>query len=54
MGRVSYFREYILLVNSALDYMLTVTFRRRTQVGIVFGFLVNLLFGMWRYLLDTS
>ncbi|OAX33364.1 hypothetical protein K503DRAFT_869599 [Rhizopogon vinicolor AM-OR11-026] len=32
----------------------SVVFSRRTQVGIVFGFLVNLLFGMWRYLLDTS
>ncbi|KAG2138571.1 DUF2407 C-terminal domain-containing protein [Suillus bovinus] len=32
----------------------SVIFSRRTQVGIVFGFLVNLLFGMWRYLLDTS
>ncbi|KAG2125296.1 DUF2407 C-terminal domain-containing protein [Suillus cothurnatus] len=32
----------------------SVIFSRRTQVGVVFGFLVNLLFGMWRYLLDTS
>ncbi|KAH7924545.1 hypothetical protein BV22DRAFT_1112770 [Leucogyrophana mollusca] len=32
----------------------SVIFPRKTQVGIVFGFLVNLLFGTWRYLLDTS
>ncbi|KIJ64588.1 hypothetical protein HYDPIDRAFT_111955 [Hydnomerulius pinastri MD-312] len=32
----------------------SVIFSRRTQVGIVFGFIVNLLFGTWRYLLDTS
>ncbi|KAI6044920.1 DUF2407 C-terminal domain-containing protein [Pisolithus marmoratus] len=32
----------------------SVIFSRKTQVGIVFGFLVNLLFGMWRYLLDPS
>ncbi|KAF9222984.1 hypothetical protein BS17DRAFT_707650 [Gyrodon lividus] len=32
----------------------SVIFSRKTQVGIVFGFLVNLLFGTWRYLLDTS
>ncbi|KAF8443166.1 DUF2407 C-terminal domain-containing protein [Boletus edulis BED1] len=27
---------------------------RRTQLGIVIGFMVNMLFGTWRYLLDTS
>ncbi|KAI6014705.1 hypothetical protein BKA83DRAFT_4343488 [Pisolithus microcarpus] len=32
----------------------SVIFQRKTQVGIVFGFLVNLLFGTWRYLLDPS
>ncbi|KAH7885475.1 DUF2407 ubiquitin-like domain-containing protein [Phlebopus sp. FC_14] len=32
----------------------SVIFSRRTQVGIVFGFLVNMMFGTWRYLLDTS
>ncbi|KIK23496.1 hypothetical protein PISMIDRAFT_100371 [Pisolithus microcarpus 441] len=32
----------------------SVIFPRKTQVGIVFGFLVNLLFGTWRYLLDPS
>ncbi|KIM53458.1 hypothetical protein SCLCIDRAFT_1222777 [Scleroderma citrinum Foug A] len=37
-----------------VDAMESVIFSRKTQVGIVFGFLVNLLFGTWRYLLDTS
>ncbi|KAH7915447.1 DUF2407 C-terminal domain-containing protein [Hygrophoropsis aurantiaca] len=32
----------------------SVIFPRGTQMGIVFGFLVNLMFGTWRYLLDTS
>ncbi|KAL4073331.1 DUF2407 ubiquitin-like domain-containing protein [Scleroderma yunnanense] len=37
-----------------VDAMESVIFSRKTQVGIVFGFLVNLLFGTWRYLLDAS
>ena len=28
--------------------------RRRMQMGLVVGFLVNLMFGLWRYLLDGS
>ncbi|KAI6030441.1 DUF2407 ubiquitin-like domain-containing protein [Pisolithus orientalis] len=32
----------------------SVIFSRKTQVGIVFGFLANVLFGTWRYLLDPS
>ncbi|KAF8549221.1 hypothetical protein OG21DRAFT_1500545 [Imleria badia] len=31
-----------------------VIFPRKTQLGIVIGFMVNMLFGTWRYLLDTS
>ncbi|KAG6813744.1 hypothetical protein H0H92_007696 [Tricholoma furcatifolium] len=31
-----------------------VVFSRRMQMGIVVGFLVNILFGMWRFLLDSS
>ncbi|KAG5645419.1 hypothetical protein DXG03_006243 [Asterophora parasitica] len=29
-------------------------YSRRMQMGLVVGFLVNLLFGMWRFLLDSS
>ncbi|KII90664.1 hypothetical protein PLICRDRAFT_697169 [Plicaturopsis crispa FD-325 SS-3] len=32
----------------------SVVFSKRTQMGLVVGFLVNVLFGMWRYLLDVS
>ncbi|KAF9240263.1 hypothetical protein BU15DRAFT_87731 [Melanogaster broomeanus] len=32
----------------------SVIFSRKTQGGIALGFLLNLLFGTWRYLLDTS
>ena len=28
--------------------------RRKTQLGIVIGFIMNMLFGTWRYLLDSS
>ncbi|TEB37443.1 hypothetical protein FA13DRAFT_907122 [Coprinellus micaceus] len=31
-----------------------VIFSRRMQMGLVVGFLVNLMFGLWRYLLDGS
>ncbi|KAF8070408.1 DUF2407 C-terminal domain-containing protein [Lyophyllum atratum] len=31
-----------------------VIFSRRMQMGLVVGFLVNILFGMWRFLLDSS
>ncbi|KAJ3483098.1 hypothetical protein NLJ89_g12094 [Agrocybe chaxingu] len=31
-----------------------VIFSRRMSMGLVVGFLVNILFGMWRYLLDSS
>ncbi|KAN0074663.1 DUF2407 C-terminal domain containing protein [Tylopilus felleus] len=31
-----------------------VIFPRKTQLGIVIGFMVNILFGSWRYLLDSS
>jgi len=31
-----------------------VIFPRKTQLGIVMGFMVNMLFGTWRFLLDTS
>ncbi|KAF8160865.1 DUF2407 C-terminal domain-containing protein [Crassisporium funariophilum] len=31
-----------------------VIFSRRMQMGLVVGFLVNVLFGMWRFLLDSS
>ncbi|KAF6760177.1 hypothetical protein DFP72DRAFT_883444 [Ephemerocybe angulata] len=31
-----------------------VIFSRRMQMGLVVGFLVNLMFGLWRFLLDTS
>ncbi|KAG8214392.1 hypothetical protein J3R82DRAFT_9385 [Butyriboletus roseoflavus] len=31
-----------------------VIFPRKTQLGIVIGFMVNILFGSWRYMLDTS
>ena len=27
---------------------------RRMSMGLVVGFLVNILFGMWRFLLDSS
>ncbi|KAG6330552.1 hypothetical protein ID866_8535 [Astraeus odoratus] len=40
--------------DTQVDASESVIFSRKTQVGIVFGFLVNLLFGTWRYLLDTS
>ncbi|KAF5388837.1 hypothetical protein D9757_005600 [Collybiopsis confluens] len=32
----------------------SVVFSRTIQFGLVAGFLVNILFGMWRFLLDTS
>jgi len=28
--------------------------RKRMQVGVVVGFLLDLLFGVWRYLLDST
>ncbi|KAH6914253.1 DUF2407 C-terminal domain-containing protein [Coprinopsis sp. MPI-PUGE-AT-0042] len=31
-----------------------VIFSRQTQMGLVIGFLVNLMFGLWRFLLDAS
>ncbi|KAF8813740.1 hypothetical protein BYT27DRAFT_7157544 [Phlegmacium glaucopus] len=31
-----------------------VIFSRRMQMGLVVGFLINVLFGMWRFLLDSS
>jgi hypothetical protein len=31
-----------------------VIFSKRMQMGLVVGFLINLLFGMWRFLLDSS
>jgi hypothetical protein len=31
-----------------------VIFSRRMQMGLVVGFLINVLFGMWRFLLDAS
>ncbi|KAF5326372.1 hypothetical protein D9611_000004 [Ephemerocybe angulata] len=31
-----------------------VIFSRRMQMGLVVGFLVNFMFGLWRFLLDTS
>ncbi|TFK44449.1 DUF2407 C-terminal domain-containing protein [Crucibulum laeve] len=31
-----------------------VIFSKRMQMGLVIGFLVNVLFGMWRFLLDSS
>ncbi|KAH0589150.1 UPF0645 membrane protein C20H4.02 [Termitomyces sp. J132] len=31
-----------------------VVFSRRMQMGLVVGFLVNILFGIWRFLLDSS
>ncbi|KAF8995501.1 DUF2407 ubiquitin-like domain-containing protein [Cyathus striatus] len=31
-----------------------VVFSRPTQMGLVVGFLVNVLFGLWRFLLDSS
>jgi len=31
-----------------------VIFPRKTQLGIVIGFMVNILFGTWRYLLDST
>ncbi|KAF8220591.1 hypothetical protein L208DRAFT_1333034 [Tricholoma matsutake] len=31
-----------------------VIFSKRMQMGLVVGFLVNVLFGMWRFLLDSS
>ncbi|KAF9453968.1 hypothetical protein P691DRAFT_718380 [Macrolepiota fuliginosa MF-IS2] len=36
------------------DSTSNVLFSRRMQMGLVFGFLANLLFGMWRMLLDTD
>jgi len=32
----------------------SVVFSKRMQMGVVVGFLLNLLFGVWRYLLDTG
>jgi len=32
----------------------SVVFSRTIQIGLVAGFLANVLFGMWRFLLDTS
>jgi len=42
--------------DSGAEHSLTgsVVFSRRMQMGVVVGFLLNLLFGVWRYLLDTS
>jgi hypothetical protein len=44
-------------VNYLSGYTLTglhIFIRRRMQMGLVVGFLINLLFGMWRFLLDSS
>ncbi|KAG7090978.1 hypothetical protein E1B28_010045 [Marasmius oreades] len=32
----------------------SVVFSRATQMGLVAGFMINILFGMWRFLLDAS
>ncbi|EGN93980.1 hypothetical protein SERLA73DRAFT_189126 [Serpula lacrymans var. lacrymans S7.3] len=39
---------------SEQDATESVVFSRRMQIGIMAGFVVNVLFGMWRYLLDTN
>lgn len=39
---------------SESDVTSNVIFSRRMQMGLVIGFLANMLFGMWRLLLDTD
>ncbi|TFK62253.1 hypothetical protein BDN72DRAFT_396135 [Pluteus cervinus] len=36
------------------DPAANVIFPRRTQMGLVIGFLANIMFGMWRYFLDST
>ncbi|KIM45045.1 hypothetical protein M413DRAFT_327737 [Hebeloma cylindrosporum] len=40
--------------NSEQEPTSNVIFSRRMSMGLVVGFLVNILFGMWRFLLDSS
>lgn len=35
-------------------FLVLCVIRRRMQMGLVVGFLVNIIFGMWRFLLDSS
>lgn len=32
----------------------SVIFSRATQLGLVIGFIANIMFGLWRFFLDTS
>jgi hypothetical protein len=51
----SYSREQGSLSISYPVHIKTVNpIRKRMQMGLVVGFLVNVLFGMWRFLLDAS
>ncbi|TFK23687.1 hypothetical protein FA15DRAFT_670287 [Coprinopsis marcescibilis] len=36
------------------EHPANVIFSRKTQMGLVVGFLINLMFGLWRFLLDSS